>query len=824
MMGSLWGDEFSVETTQTTAKKVSKKLTSPKTVAQGVNSTKSVVVDIAVRMNDIRENVYKILGRYKDRTAVITTREQLTAYVDEAIRNGIIAIDTETNNSLDPLTCKLMGPCVYTPGQKNAYVPINHINPSTRERLSWQLTEQDIAEEFSRLTDVKIIMHNGKFDYKVIKCTTGVQLKVFWDTMLAVRILDENEKRAGLKEQYIDKIDPTISKYSIEHLFEGLEYALFEPELFALYAATDAFMTYELYKWQKERFDRPEHKKLYRLFLDVEMPIMEVAAEMELTGIEIDLAYAQRLSDKYHRMLEEVQIKISEQLEEYRGVISQWRLTDEANFHQRNTKPNKNGEYTYKKSKSEQLKDPPELTSPTQFAILLYDVLKIPPVDQKDPRGTGESIIKKIDNPLCALVLQQRGIDKLLGTYIDKLPKCVNEGSGRLHASFNQLGTETGRFSSSDPNLQNIPSHEKAIRMMFKATDGYVMVGSDFSQQEPRLLSGYSQDENMINAYRQGKDLYATIASKIYHNDYWDNMEHTEDGAANPEGKKRRSSVKGLLLGIMYGMGPASLASTIKGTIQDAQKIIDDFYREFPKVKRWIDKTNEDAKINGFVEDMWGRRRRLPDIQKPKFVIDDGSGGNTLNFNPILGSLGIIKKEVNPKVAKYEERLNGARSLRDVNQIKEEARKEGISIVDNGGFISRAERQCVNARVQGGAATMSKRAMINVYRDDELKRLGFRLMLAVHDELIGECPAENSQAVADRLCDIMKVAALPECQVPFKCDPTIESVWYETDYSDVIREEYRSDLKVMDESTAFNKLCEIHCECTREQLRNFIDN
>lgn len=824
MMGSLWGDEFSVETTQTTAKKVSRKLTSPKTVAQGVNSTKNVVVDIAVRMNDIRENVYKILGRYKDRTAVITTREQLTAYVDEAIRNGIIAIDTETNNSLDPLTCKLMGPCIYTPGQKNAYVPTNHINPNTRERLSWQLTEQDIAEEFSRLTDVKIIMHNGKFDYKVIKCTTGVQLKVFWDTMLAVRILDENEKRAGLKEQYIDKIDPTISKYSLEHLFEGLEYALFEPELFALYAATDAFMTYELYKWQKERFERPEHKKLYRLFLDVEMPIMEVAAEMELTGIEIDLAYAQRLSDKYHRMLEEVQIKIGEQLEAYRGVISQWRLTDEANFHQRNTKPNKNGEYTYKKSKSEQLKDPPELTSPTQFAILLYDVLKIPPVDPKDPRGTGESIIKKIDNPLCALVLQQRGIDKLLGTYIDKLPKCVNESSGRLHASFNQLGTETGRFSSSDPNLQNIPSHEKAIRMMFKATDGYVMVGSDFSQQEPRLLSGYSQDENMINAYRQGKDLYATIASKIYHNDYWDNMEHTEDGAANPEGKKRRSSVKGLLLGIMYGMGPASLASTIKGTIQDAQKIIDDFYREFPKVKRWIDKTNENAKINGFVEDMWGRRRRLPDIQKPKFVIDDGSGGNALNFNPILGSLGIIKKEVNPKVAKYEERLNGARSLRDINQIKDEARKEGISIVDNGGFISRAERQCVNARVQGGAATMSKRAMINVYRDDELKRLGFRLMLAVHDELIGECPAENSQAVADRLCDIMKVAALPECQVPFKCDPTIESVWYETDYSDVIREEYRSDLKAMDEVTAFNKLCEIHCECTQEQLRNFIDN
>jgi len=210
---------------------------------------------------------------------------------------------------------------------------------------------------------------------------------------------------------------------------------------------------------------------------------MEVAAEMELTGNEIDKEYAQRLSDKYHRMLDNVQAKIDAQLDEYKDVIAQWRLTDEANFHTKSDKPDKNGEYKLKKSKSEQLKSPPELTSPSQFAILLYDVLKIPPIDKDNPRGTGEDIIKKIDNPLCALVLEQRGIDKLIGTYIDKLPGCVNEKTGRLHAHFNQMGTETGRFSSSDPNLQNIPSHEKAIRMMFKARDGYVMVGSDFSLQ-----------------------------------------------------------------------------------------------------------------------------------------------------------------------------------------------------------------------------------------------------------------------------------------------------------------------------------------------------
>lgn len=820
-MESLWGDEFKIEETPKVAKKIVNKISNP-TATTKTKSSKKKIIPLEEQMNLIRTEVYRILGKYKDNTVVIRTREQLTQYIDAAIANGEIAIDTETNNSLDPITCKLMGPCIYTPGQKNAYIPINHINPHTRERLDWQLTEQDIYEEFLRLVDTKIIMHNGKFDYQVIKCTTGNQLKVYWDTMLGSRILNENEKRAALKEQYIDKIDSSIEKYDIEHLFKGLEYAIFEPELFALYAATDAYMTYKLYLWQKKQFERVEHQKLYKLFLEVEMPIMEVAAEMELTGVEIDIEYSKRLSDKYHTRLEAVQEEINKQLDDYKEDIAKWRLTDEANFHPRSDKPDKNGEYKLKKSKSEQLKDPPELTSPTQFAILLYDVLKVPMVDKKNPRGTGEDILKKIQNPLCELVLKQRGLDKLIGTYIDKLPMCVNPKTGRLHAHFNQLGTETGRFSSSDPNLQNIPSHEKSIRMMFKASDGYVMVGSDFSQQEPRLLSSYSGDENMINAYKQGKDLYATIASGIYHNDYWDNMEFRQDGTANPEGKKRRGSVKSLMLGIMYGMGPGSLASAINGTIQDAQKIIDDFYRGFPKVKQWIDETYKNAKTLGFVEDMWGRRRRLPDIQLPKFEIITENSDNNVEFNPILNTLGLVQKTQDPKIEKYNKLLNEAINNKELSRIKDMAKREKVTINDNGGFISRAERQCVNARVQGGAATMSKRAMIKVHHDEELKNLGFRLMLAVHDELIGECPKENAQLVADRLCDLMKMAALPECKVPFKCDPTIESVWYETDYSDAVRDEYQKLLKTMSEEEATNQIYAQRCECEPTRLDKYI--
>ena len=580
MGNSLWGDDFIVESPPEKTQNILNKISAPK--------KKGSQLSIYETLDNIRRNVDRILGVYKDNTEVITTRERLHEYISAGISNGIIAVDTETNNSLDPITCKLMGPCLYTPGQKNAYIPINHIDLHTGERLSWQLTENDVKEEFERLSDTNIIMHNGKFDYQVIKCTTGVQLKVYWDTLIGAKILNENEKHAGLKQQYIDKIDPTIEKYSIEHLFEGIEYAIVAPELFALYAATDAYMTYKLYEWQKNNFEMRTNEKLFRLFLDVEMPIVEVAAEMELTGVEVDKAYAGRLSAKYRKKLESVKEEIDQQLASYADIISKWRNTDEANYHAKSNKPDKNGEYKLMKSKNEQLKDPPELSSPTQFAILLYDVLKVPVVDKKSPRGTGEDILKKIDNPLCALVLKQRGIDKLLGTYIDKLPACVNEKTGRLHAHFNQMGTETGRFSSSDPNLQNIPSHEKSIRMMFKATDGYKMVGSDFSQQEPRLLSSYSQDENMVNAYKQGKDLYASIASSIYHNEYRLNLEYetNKDGSPIldergdtilfPEGKKRRSSVKGLLLGIMYGMGPASLAVSIKGTVKEAQKSIED--------------------------------------------------------------------------------------------------------------------------------------------------------------------------------------------------------------------------------------------------------
>lgn len=451
-----------------------KKINNPKKVKTSSSNIKSKKLSIQDKLSIINENVNKTLGIYKDSTIVIKSKLQLLEYIDKAWENGIIAVDTETNNSLDPFTCKIMGLCLYTPGLDNAYVPINHTDLNGN-RLDWQVTEIDIKEALERLypnidniVQTKFLTHNGKFDYEVIYCTCDTKFPIYWDSMVGAKVLNENEHSAGLKQQYIDKIDRSIEKYSIDELFNAIEYKYVDPEIFALYAATDSYMTYKLYEYQKNEFEKKGNENLYKLFKNIEMPIVTVAAEMELTGICIDKDYAKRLSKKYHDKYNKLQEKIKIELNKFDRQIEEWRQTDEANFH-----PTKSTGKGLGKSKSEQLENPINLASPTQLAILLYDILKIPSQSKKSPRGTSEDILKKINLPICDLILEERGLLKLINTYIDKLPECVSERDNRLHAHFNQYGAATGRFSSSDPNLQNIPSHNNEIRMMFTASDKY---------------------------------------------------------------------------------------------------------------------------------------------------------------------------------------------------------------------------------------------------------------------------------------------------------------------------------------------------------------
>lgn len=814
---ALWGEEFILPTKDNT-KKILNKAKNPKTPIVNTDKIlKSKNVSIEDKLAFIYKKVHDILGVYEDQTIVLESVQDVQNYLDAAKRNNVIAIDTETNNSLDPLTCKLMGLCLYTPGQKNAYVPVNHIDLHTGERLSWQVTEQELRELLPQVDNVFTITHNGSFDYEVLKCTTGWEMDIDWDTMAGARLLDENE-RAGLKIQYVTKIDPSIEKYSIEGLFEGIDYAIVDPRVFALYAATDSFMTYKLQVYQKEQFSKAENKRLFNLFKTVEIPILKVAAEMELKGITIDKDYASRLSHYYNERMADVDGRITQELQNLKPQIDAWRLTLAA-CKKNITKAGKEG-----KSKSEQLKDPVEVTSPTQLAILIYDILKLPTVNKSSPRSTGEEDLQKLIKhgfKLGELILKKRGLAKLINTYVDKIPAITDEYS-RLHGHFKSLGTGTGRFSSSEPNLQNIPSHELLIRMMFAARPGYTLVGSDFSQQEPRLLAHYANDKAMIDAYKNKRDLYATIAAQVYNNEYWDNMEHYEDGTPNPEGKKRRSNCKSIAIGLLYGRGIDSVAEQIGTSYKEAEQLVNRFFDSFPTVKNWIEDTQQYARKYGYVEDVMGRRRRLPDIQLKPFEVET-SGVSASKFNPLLHSLGTDETSQDPLKEYFEKEMLAATSFAQRKSVKEFAAQKGVKIRDNMGFIKRAERQCVNARVQGGAATITKLAMIDVFNDPILKNLGFDLLLCIHDELIGECPRENSEAAAERLSELMIAAAAKVCSVPMKCDATITSRWYEEEATDSIHERYRKLGEEIGSEKAFSQLLEEYQVINPEYLRLIAD-
>lgn len=541
MIDGLFGEEFEIKVKQPNIKELTKKISDQKEEKEiDVNKIlKSKKITLDEQLKIIEENVYKTLGKQKEKIAIIRDRQSFHDYITKAIEAKVIAIDTETNNSLDPVTCQIAGLCLYVPGEKQVYIPINHRDKDTKVRLANQCTEQDIKEELQRILNAKIeiVMHNGKFDYEVIKCTCGIAVPPTWDTIVCARLLNENEL-AGLKAQYTAKIDPEQEKYSIDKLFENVLYEDVDPELFAYYAAHDSGMTYELYLIQKEELSKEEYgphldltgtqeiKGLRWLFHEVEMPIVEITAEMELTGVDVDVDFGEKLKQKFNAQLEDCDAKIAAEVAKIESIINNWLLSAEANaktksYVAKKTKMtqdkiekmyqeiDKDGNrFKYGKAKAEQLEDPIKMSSPIQLAILLYDILEAPA--PKDSRATGEEELTNIRNKidadlslhkdysqekltkltvikeLCDLILKRRGIMKLLTTYVEVIPDLAKHWpDNRIRFHLNANGTDTGRYSSggrikynqddelvevSGINIQNIPSHgEGAIcRALFR--------------------------------------------------------------------------------------------------------------------------------------------------------------------------------------------------------------------------------------------------------------------------------------------------------------------------------------------------------------------
>ena len=864
--------------------------------------------DVLYALGEIEKEVIRVLGKYQSSIITITDIETFRDYVSSCIEAGIVAIDTETNNSLDPLTCKLMGLCLYAPGLQYAYIPINHRDPATQIRLVGQLTEKDVKNELKRINEsgIKIIAHNGKFDYQVLKCTCDVLVVPYWDTMVATRLLNENEGY-GLKYQYATKIDSTQEEYNIEKLFKNVQYADVKPEIFALYSAVDPYMTYRLYEYQLPIME--SEKKIFNLFMTIEMPLVTIVAEMELCGAWADVEYCKKLKEKYESKLIEIDAQLNDEILKIKPIIEKWKMSSSGLERDRVFPPESrakvmteeqldqkyplydpisNLRYRHTRTFASQLKDPINLSSPKQLGILLYMVLKAPVVNRRKPNGTGKNEIAAIEakveiklkghydliasgdydtdgyedieeepeykrgkkkkneeekkkKPLspttvakyesllaiCRLLSERRMVEKLITTYLNPIPRLAQHWSdGKVRFHYNQLGARTGRFTSGGVwkfyeneapvtiaglNGQNLPSENHEIRLIFKAEPGRIFVGGDISQQEPKITAHISQDPNMLAVFREGKDIYASIAQSIFHNKYEDNLEFIgPEKKPYKAGKDRRKVGKTIILATMYGMSAGTVARKLKLKDKDeAQAMIDAYYAQFPDVKAAIETSKRECKKNGFIEDICGRRRRLPSIQLPLYE---------------TRFIGVPTYE--DKIEERHLRLyfegSGKLSSEELEELREKVKANKIEIISNDEAIQRAERQTFNARIQGGAATLTKMMMIMVDRDPLIKKLGGRIVFQIHDELILDCPEENAEAIKKRLQRLMEASSTHVGVVlPMKCDMTTEARWGEesmtlqlkTRHQELIDEGVEDPLKV---------LCEEFCNFPEDSIRQII--
>lgn len=726
-----------------------------------VSTRKSTGNTILDRVNLIRSKVELELGHLKEQFILIKTEEELSNYVDKCIENNVFAFDTETT-SLEYITCELVGFSLYTPGMKACYVPVSHRSFVDNLLKEGQLSLQTVNRQLKRLQNVPSIMHNGKFDINVSYFRFGWLFNnLMWDTMVASKIYNELEE-AGLKYQYCHKIakDGKVNDYS--SLFEGVNFAYIPVNVAYLYAAKDAQITYELYEYQKELYNLPENEKLKGVLQEIEIPLVPVVADMQRTGISIDVDFANQLSIKYHKMLEEAESQLDDISRIYSKEISEWNRKNPTNTFKLPLNPN----------------------SPPQIAKLLYDVLKIQSPDKRNPRGTGKEILALIDEPICKAIMKCKEIDKLLGTYIDKMPKVVNPVTGKIHASFNQNGTETGRFSSSDPNLQNIPSHNDEIRQMFVAgeEDGeeQMLVFADYSQQEPKATAWLSQDKNMLEIYATdpNADLYPEVASTAFGVPADECREFRPDGTTNKEGKERRGQAKIIQLAMTYGQEAYSLAKSLGKKVKEAQEIQDKFFARFPGIREFTNSVYEFAYHNGYVETVWGRRRHLPDMQLEPYEFSwlDGVGNNfdLLDFE----NESEVQEVPYDLQEEYMDALDKCFKWQDKQKIFEQAKRDNIKIVDNTLKIADAERQAINTPIQGTASDMIKLSMVNLWNNEEFRKLGGKIVLQIHDELGIRGPKKNIKELTRIFKQVMENSPQSRIKLPWRCDMVICERWY----------------------------------------------
>lgn len=831
---------------------------------------------------DLERISKEVIEYFKDSPAIlITTKEDLHQYITDMIEVGIAGVDCETTG-LDRIRDHIVGFSLYCETRPECYIPNKHLVPLFDQPYADQLTYEEVHDELVRLldSDIKLVYANADFDLAMMHKDYGVDLspRFYYDVILGWRCMKENEPDNRLKILYNKyplkgKGDPK----TFSDLFPVSLFPYCKPEVAKLYAANDPKLNIKLMNWQLPYCDKTNIKcqrngleAISDLIWNLEMPLVSVCHHLHHTGIHIDKAVGNVIKDRYRNKYD-IQIKKLHSL--VQDAID------------------KSG-YIPSFSENPPFRHGSEFNpdSVPQVKHLLTKILKLPL--GKDG-GTGKDYLSTLSNPVVDQILVVRSLKTLIGTFTDKLPSIVAP-DGRIHASFKQIGADTGRFSSADPNMQNIPSHNVDIRHMFRATpEGrkeyklskayladdkleltaslpnyysaytpvgtvklsdikvgdivkirrdktviesylvshvgqdekstadifikfsidkddcidinadswtidlytppYIMMSSDYSAQEPRLTAYISNDAKMIQAFVEGKDIYATIASVAFGFPYEQCLEfHPETREYQPDGKARRTEAKSVLLGICYGRSVPSVADQLYGhddslsdeeKVKKAQKVFDAVLTAIPGLRDVMNYSQQFAKKYGYVETILGRRRHIPDMQLDEFEFVPMEGYINPDIDPLdpstLDNQGGIPDRI--KKALLEEFKGYKYFGQVVKHGKELAEKHKIKVINNRSKITDATRQCLNSRIQGSAADQTKLAMLLIDNSEEWKRLGARLLIPVHDELIAEAPVDNYEEAGKLLSSLMCEAA---SFLPFdsKCDVETTFRWYGLEY------------------------------------------
>ena len=524
---------------------------------------------------------------------LINTKEKLENFLKQLERLDKFAIDTETT-SPKAHQAKLLGISFAWEEGKACYVQFP-ISPTTSNLSHFQFSKLRKVLENPK---IRKIAHNAKYDLIVLK-KAGIDLKgLDFDTMIASYVLNPGTRQHSLDNLVFTEFGYEMMSY--EDLIGKKGKPIWEVDVkrLAFYSCEDADFTLRLAKRFKQELKK--EKKLWDIFFEIEMPLILVLVEMELNGIKLDVQRLRHLALDFSKALAKLENEI------------------------------------YKEAGTRDF----NINSTQQLARILYDKLKIPNGEVKKTLtgiSTAASELAKLRkrHPIISLIEQYREYTKLKNTYIDTLPKLIDKKTNRVHTNFNQTITATGRLSSSDPNLQNIPVRTEAgrkIREAFCAEKGFKLLSADYSQIELRIMAHLSKDQNMVSAFEQDKDIHMAAAAQIFGKDQSD------------VSFEERRLAKMVNFGIMYGMSSYGLAARLGIEKEEAKKIIEKYFETFPAIALYIKRTLEFAKRHGFVETLFGRRRYLPELQKRKSASVERMAIN----HPIQGTAAdIIKMAMN---------------------------------------------------------------------------------------------------------------------------------------------------------------------------------